>query len=215
VSEPAQQAGGTRRERLRAELSEQIKHHARLQLRADGPSGISLRAIARRLGMSAPALHYYFPTLSDLVSALREDVLREFGDLLEATRQRTLEEPLSDRLFALLRAYRGWALENPQEFGLIWGLPVRGCAKPDLGPTKLFARRGTALLTEIAREALGSTDAALLMQRAFEQWIALQGLVWLEANGQLEWLGDTLETFFRAAVRNGFAQLGLPPPREL
>lgn len=217
MSQPAEQASSipTRRERLRAELSEQIKHHARLQLRAEGPPGISLRAISRKLGMSAPALHYYFPTLADLVSALREDVLTEFGDALEATRQRTLGEPLQDRLFALVQTYRRWALENPEEFGLIWGLPARGCGKPAATATRVFAQRGTALLTEIDREALETTDFKALNQRAFEQWIQIHGFVWLEANGHLDWLGDSLDSYLRSAVRNGFAQLGLPPPRDL
>ena len=67
----------TRRERLRTATLGEIRQVARQLVVTGGPAAISLRAIARELGMSAPALYRYFPNLEALVMAVCSDVYDE------------------------------------------------------------------------------------------------------------------------------------------
>jgi len=75
----------SRRERLRNATLADIRHAARAQLAAGGPAAVSLRAIARDLGMTAPAIYRYFPSLDALMQAVqdaRDDVPRRFPGLI-------------------------------------------------------------------------------------------------------------------------------------
>src|ERR1700753_3028344 len=63
-------ASQTARQRARAELTREIKQEARRQLGAAGAQQLSLRAVARQLGMVSSALYRYFPSRDDLLTAL-------------------------------------------------------------------------------------------------------------------------------------------------
>ena len=76
----------TRRERLRTATVAEIKAFARRLLVAGGPPAISLRAIARDMGMTAPAIYRYFPSLDALVAELAEDLYDELRESIEAAR---------------------------------------------------------------------------------------------------------------------------------
>jgi len=67
----------SRRDRVRAATVTEIKDTARRILVAEGPDGLSLRAIAREMGMTAPALYRYFPSREDLIGALIADLYDE------------------------------------------------------------------------------------------------------------------------------------------
>lgn len=94
---------------------------ARSQLVEGGPAGISLRAIARRLGMSAPAVHYYFPGRQALLDALLIDGCASLGDALQRSYAATDGLPPHDRWLAVCRTHRAWALERSSEYLLIYG----------------------------------------------------------------------------------------------
>src|SRR6266516_370540 len=79
----------TRRERLRTATLAEIKQAARQLVVRHGPTAISLRAIGRELGMSAPALYRYFPSLEALVMAVCSDVYDELRDAVTAAGQAT------------------------------------------------------------------------------------------------------------------------------
>ena len=72
-----------RNQDAREELSEAIKATARQQMAAQGTAGLSLRAIARDLGMTAPAIYHYFPRLEDLITALVVDAFNGLADAME------------------------------------------------------------------------------------------------------------------------------------
>src|SRR5688572_27661487 len=78
----------TRRERIRSATVAEIKDHARQLLGSGGPPAISLRAIAREMGMTAPAIYRYFPSLDALVVDLVEDLYDELRLAVEAVRDR-------------------------------------------------------------------------------------------------------------------------------
>jgi len=77
-------AGRTARERARAELTREIKQEARRQLAAHGAHGLSLRAVARELGMVSSALYRYFPSRDELLTALIIDAYDALGDAAAA-----------------------------------------------------------------------------------------------------------------------------------
>ncbi|MBL8094524.1 MAG: TetR/AcrR family transcriptional regulator [Anaerolineales bacterium] len=111
-------------------MQNDIKTSARRQMAAHGTAGLSLRAIARELDVSAPALYRYFPNLDALITALILDGFNALADALEAA-ERTLPptEPRA-QLRAALLAYRAWALSHPIDFQLIYGNPIPGYVAP-------------------------------------------------------------------------------------
>jgi AcrR family transcriptional regulator len=142
----------TARERARAELTREIKEEARRQLGTVGADGLSLRAVARELGMVSSALYRYFPSRDDLLTALIIDAYDEVGAAAEAgAAESSGPAAFRGRWMAACRAVRGWALIQPNEYALIYGSPVPGYRAPEatVGP----ASRVPLVLTRIARDA--------------------------------------------------------------
>ncbi|MEV6138394.1 TetR/AcrR family transcriptional regulator [Nocardia sp. NPDC051990] len=130
-----------RRERLRAQTAEDIKAIA-LRLLADGgPDAISLRAIARHMGMTAGAIYGYYATRDDLITMLIGDVYGRLADAVEAARDQVPVDDPAGRVVAWGEAVRGWALANPEGFRLIYGDPVPGYQPPPRGPAAAAGAR--------------------------------------------------------------------------
>ena len=110
---------GNRRERLRDATTAEIKDTARALLVEDGPDALTLRAIAREMGMTAPALYRYFASHEDLVGALCQDLLAELTVTLAQARDTVGTEDPVGRLMAACRAFRQWSLANRREFQLV------------------------------------------------------------------------------------------------
>src|SRR5690554_1483149 len=121
----------SRRERLRAATIAEIKQAARRRLVDHGPAAISLRAIAREMGMTAPALYRYFPSLEALVTELVADLLDEMTDSMEAARDAEPEGDIRARLYAVTRAFREWAITHRPEFTLIFANPLPSLGHPN------------------------------------------------------------------------------------
>jgi AcrR family transcriptional regulator len=122
----------SRRDRRRAETITEIKAAARAQLAESGPAGISLRGIARQLGMTATAVHYYFPGHQALLDALIVDGYTSLTEALRGTYESTGGLPAHDRWLAVCRVHRAWALERPSEYLLLYG--HTGSAATSAGP---------------------------------------------------------------------------------
>jgi AcrR family transcriptional regulator len=110
----------SRREKHRAQTIDEIKAAARDLLIEAGPSGISLRAIARKMGMSAPGLYRYFPSLEALITELCADLYQELGAAMSQACQEFPDTILTARLPAAARAFRGWAVSHRAEFTLMF-----------------------------------------------------------------------------------------------
>lgn len=104
------------RERARIEVTAAIKDEARRQLAAEGAAKLSLRAVARELGMVSSALYRYFPSRDDLLTALIVDAYDAVGEAAEAARDRT-GGPVSPIPAA------GWRSPAPYGSGL-WPTPM-------------------------------------------------------------------------------------------
>jgi AcrR family transcriptional regulator len=146
-------ASQTARQRARAELTREIKEAARRQVAEAGAQRLSLRAVARQLGLASSALYRYFPSRDDLLTALIIDAYDALGQRVE---QATAQVPRADtrgRWRACCDAVRTWALEHPHEYALIYGSPVPGYEAPQetIGPaTRVAAVLGTLLADAFA-----------------------------------------------------------------
>ena len=119
------------RARARMEVTAAIKDEARRQLAAEGAAKLSLRAVARELGMVSSALYRYFPSRDDLLTALIIDAYDSLGESAEAAHDKATDAGPVQRWTAVAQAVRDWALRHPHEYALIYGSPVPGYTAPD------------------------------------------------------------------------------------
>jgi len=123
-----------RRDRVRAATISEIIGVARRLLISRGSAAVSLRAIAREMGMTAPAIYRYFDSHETLIRHVVADIFTDLSDHMEAAvraggRPQTpapTAAAATDALKAACHAFRGWALAHPAEFGLIFGSPLPG-----------------------------------------------------------------------------------------
>jgi AcrR family transcriptional regulator len=111
-------------------MIDEIKNVARRHLAADG-ANLSLRAVARDLGMVSSAVYRYFPSRDELLTALILDAYNSMGEVAELADARVADR--ADHLgrwLAVAHALREWAVARPHEYGLIYGTPVPGYAAP-------------------------------------------------------------------------------------
>ncbi|MFI0986960.1 TetR/AcrR family transcriptional regulator [Streptomyces exfoliatus] len=234
-------AGRGRRERLRAETTAEIKDTALRLMASGGPDAITLRAIAREMGMTANAIYGYFATRDDLVTTLIDDVYSALADDVDAAWAKAPAGDPAARVLAWARAFRAWALANPEGFRLVYGDPVPGYRAPDGGPAPDAARRVCTGLTALAAaawphaEALyrdsaftwSDFDAGLLdkVRPAFPElppaavalalriWGHLHGLVALEVYGHLGRQTASPDKLFQEELAQLVRTLGVPLPR--
>ncbi|MGW1608149.1 TetR/AcrR family transcriptional regulator [Streptomyces sp. NPDC002285] len=220
------------RARARLEVTAAIKDEARRQLAAEGAAKLSLRAVARELGMVSSALYRYFPSRDDLLTALIIDAYDSLGECAEAAHRKAADAGPVERWTAVAQAVRDWALRHPHEYALIYGSPVPGYTAPDttVPPASrvglLFigilrdAHRHSALTepplsaelrpeaermaADLAPDLPAATVAALIAA-----WAQLFGLVGFELFGQFHRVVEDRETFFRHAVGRLAHEVGL------
>jgi len=209
------------RARVRAEMTDEIKTVARRHLASDG-ANLSLRAVARDLGMASSAVYRYFASRDELLTALIIDAYDALGAAAEAA---VIEGPFADRFLAAANAVRDWALANPYEWALIYGSPVPGYQAPTdtvgsaVRVILVFARtvNEADAVGEIqpgppVDEALGEELARIAAQvampappqvvaRTLAGWIQLCGAVSAELFGQLNNTIDERRTFFEWQMR--------------
>jgi AcrR family transcriptional regulator len=111
----------SRRERARADTLREIKQTARQVLVDHGVDGLALRAVAREMGITAPALYRYFASREDLVENVVADLYDELCDVLEAVRDAAEPATPGVALVEVARAFRTWATTHHAEFGLLFG----------------------------------------------------------------------------------------------
>ncbi len=218
----------TRRERRRAETVEEILDAAERQLAEVGVQGLSLRAVARAIGMTVQSLYHYFAGRDDLITALVARAHDDLADAVEAAREAHAAEAPDDRMVAVARAYRDWAVAQPTRFGLAYGVPSADYTAPVDGPTSVGPRRLSAVFVdavfagwtpaELAAVTLpGAADGLLgalghtpgptadLPPAAtalfLVAWGRMHGMVTLEVFGHLTWTGAPAGELFDTAMR--------------
>ena len=145
----------SRRDRVRAETAREIRETARRVLVEQGVDGLALRAIAREMGLSAPALYRYFDSREDLVEHVVADLYTELCGELEAARDAARPAVPGVQILAVSRAFRAWATTHHVEFGLLFGSPAESIGQvgeahgPGEGPASEAGRRFGAIFAAL------------------------------------------------------------------
>ncbi|MFF9012781.1 TetR/AcrR family transcriptional regulator [Streptomyces sp. NPDC014870] len=186
------ETGGTPRERYRNQVRAEVRQLAWEQIAADGASALSLNAIAKKMGMSGPALYRYFAGRDELITELVRDAYRSLADTVGRA------EGAGADLAGLARALRRWALADPHRYFLVYGTPVPGYHAPD-EITGIASEIMSALLR--AGESAGTTDP---FATAMAFWTRLHGVLSLELAGHFTGMDVSPEALFE----NEIATLG-------
>lgn len=219
---------------MRAELTREITDIARRQLATDGAGGLSLRAVAREMGMVSSAIYRYFPSRDDLLTALIIDGYNALGQAVEQAEAACPRTAHLGRWLAAGHAVRDWAVAHPHEYALLYGSPVPGYQAPQ--DTVAARLRDVTVLGAIVTDAWDAgelhppatpeppaevaADAenirALMpgvpddvVWRAMASWSTLYGWVNFEVFGQFNNTIDNRRAAFDHALRLAAAALGL------
>lgn len=226
-----------RRQVRREATTRDILDAARALLRDGGPAAVSLRGVAREVGLTPPALYRYHASLDDLLTALIADCYDAAAEALEQARDSVPADEPGARLHAVVRAFRRWALEHRQEFGLVFGSPLPGYAAPAEGPTEVAGARFGAVFIDLFaalwrqqpfpiadvrrldrglvrqlhdyRDALGLDMPLGALYVLLRGWSRIYGLVSLEAFDQLDFCLTDVAPFFEAELSAISADFGL------
>jgi AcrR family transcriptional regulator len=183
-----------RKDQQHTQLQEAIKESAWVQIAEAGAPALSLRAIARSLGITAPAIYNYFPDRDALVTALIVDAFTSLGQSQkEAIRELAPDDPIT-RVTALGLAYRDWAITYPQRYQLIFGTPIPGYQAPE---DITLPAAAWALLPLIETLQAISLAGSLRIDRSAARTPALTSM--LEAWSQFAG-GPELEVLYAALV---------------
>ena len=112
-----------------------------------GAAGLSLREVAREMGLVSSAIYRYFATRDDLLTALIVDAYNDLGAAAERAARRSRAKEPRQQLQAVATTIRHWAKANPHEYALLYGSPVPGYQAPQL--TIEPATRVTQVLSDI------------------------------------------------------------------
>lgn len=231
----------TLRERRRQDLTTEIKAAARTRLAAEGLAALSLRAVARDVGMAVSALYRYFASRDELITELLVDAYTAQAEEVEAAAAG--REPVPGLRAALL-AFRAWSIEHPVEYGLMYGDPL-----PDYSaPADRLSRPGTRVATLLyglvdSADRAGQLDRAVAGARrrrlpaehveqlegwrrrrvpdmgldavvvTVDLWTRVQGLLTLEVFGQLRPVVPDVAGYYAAVLDDGLAAAGLAADR--
>lgn len=144
------------RARARAEITAEIITTARRQLAIDGAAGLSVRAVARQLGMASSAVYRYVASRDELLTILIVEAYDALGEVAERAAAASIDGAPADRFVAVAESVRAWAVDHPHEYALVYGSPVPGYAAP--ADTIGAARRVTAALIGVVVDAHSSGD---------------------------------------------------------
>ncbi|MEC3975158.1 TetR/AcrR family transcriptional regulator [Amycolatopsis sp. H20-H5] len=219
------------RERARAELTGEIADEARRQLAEVGAQGLSLRSVARELGMVSSALYRYFPSKERLLTALIVDAYNDIGEAAENADPGHGEDPRT-RWEAIWHGTRAWAKAHPHEYALIYGSPIPGYQAPEdtLVPAGRVAFALIATITAVElRESppremppglreqaetlvrtLGADVSAETAIRLIMAWTQLFGSISFELFGQYVGSVDPTGDYFGHVARHLADFVGLP-----
>ncbi len=264
MDEPAHRPVPGRRARIRKATLRELSAASLAEIREHGAADLSLRRVARRMGMSPAGLYRYVDSREALLTRLIAEAYDDLADHLHAAvgieagpapgQGRRADHPVRpgparwhvtgedddvvDRVRAAALTYRRWAVEHPNEFGLVFGDPIPGYAAPAGGVTVDAMRRVGVGLTaplvaawEAGRlrtrplegpghgfgdqlgpmaEVAGPDAPPELSLTLLTTWGRLHGQVSLEAFGHHDWLfPEGCEELFRADLEALLDELGI------
>lgn len=217
-----------RREKIRAATFREIRDTARALLVEQGREGVTINAVARRMGISGPALYRYYDSHYALIAALTADVFRDLTAILESARDEA--SGVAGRLVAMCRAMRSWALSHRAEFALMFASPastliqIPGSEIEEAGSAfgRVFLNEISAIWREKgfpAPDLAGMPPGLAAQLDAYSAqiehslppeavhvfltcWIRLYGLVCMEVLHQLDFALSDAEPFFEECIQD-------------
>lgn len=208
------------RARRREHLEAEILRLGRDQLAEVGAPGVSVRQVARDLGMASSAVYRYVASRDDLLTRLIVQSYDELGAAAEAAEAAVCRSDLIGRWLAVGHAVRDWATANPHDWALLYGSPVPGYAAPPdqtVGP----GTRVQLLLIGVLADAVQAGRAAPADHRPAPSLPALStarsilaelGRTEDEVPADLLLAGITTWTLLVAAVTSEVFQYNGPDP---
>lgn len=223
------------RARARAEITAEILDAGRRQLAEVGAAQLSLRAVARELGMVSSAVYRYVSSRDELLTLLIIESYDALGEVAEAASEASRRRGPRNRWVDVALAVRGWAITHPNEYALVYGSPVPGYEAPEdtVVPGTRVSRCLVAVVAEAAadRSLVPTLDLGLaapirsdlraladvlevdlpapVLAATLVAWTQLFGLLSFEVFGQTRGIVDDHEAFFRAAADAMAAGIGL------
>lgn len=215
----------SRRDRLHAETVMEIKRAARQLLSCEDGSGVSLRGIARSLGLTPAAIYRYYPAAESLVDDLRRDLCEELKLVIELAADDGGDDDAAARTKQMALAFRAWALEHPHEFALLFnprshartgtcdasyeigcvfldefaGMWRRNAIRPAPG---ILAERPAEFHLDPKLTVLYPDLSSGLAIAFLRVWATVCGSVMMEVNGHVGWLIQDHQVFFETGLTN-------------
>jgi AcrR family transcriptional regulator len=198
-----------KRQESRERIEREIVEIGRRHLVTEGAAGLSVRAIARDLGMVSSAVYRYVASRDDLLTLLLIDAYTELAEAVDRARA-SASDSWTDQVGAIARAARRWAVDQPACWALLYGSPVPGYQAPaeltvgpgtrvvgalfgaisagiDAGDIEMSNRRAaepmSADFDRLRTEFSFSGDDATVL-KCILAWAALVGAISLEVFGQ-------------------------------
>ena len=222
------------RARARAQLLADVSRVARSHLAESGAAGLSVRAIARDLGLASSALYRYYPSRDALLTQLIVESYNELGAAAEAAEAHCDRSDVAGRYRTASHAVRDWARANPNEYALIYGSPVPGYAAPDdtidpavrvvvvlggiaadIDPAQVMLRPPDPLPASLNDQLdamsgpLGQQFDRNVLLLGVTQWAKLFGMISFELFGTFKSVFDDADALFAASIEIDLAAFGL------
>lgn len=191
------------RERIEAQLIEVGRRH----LLTHGAAGLSLRAVARDVGMVSSAVYRYVANRDELLTLLVIDAYCDLADSVD--RARAPGGAWREELRVIAHAVRDWAVAHPAQWALLYGSPVPGYHAPaertvvpgtrviaamleviaagiavgDIAATNHIVAQPLSTDSDRVREEFGFTGDDGVVAKCFLLWAAVLGAISLEVFG--------------------------------
>ncbi|SES42749.1 TetR/AcrR family transcriptional regulator [Lentzea albida] len=228
----------TRRERLRAETEREIRQAARALLVESGQDAVTLRAIARKLGITAPALYRYYDSHDALLRQLCDDICADMAAALYADLAADTSGEVGCKVRAVCHAFRRWALAHPQEFALVFASPRDPLGADQFGsvflqlagpliasnqdanhvdePVPAVLHEDLVRFQQVLRDAVAEhgvtlADEVLNLGKIYhvvQSWVRLYGHVALEVFGRFPFAVSNPEPMFDSMLDQMLADIG-------
>ena len=228
----------TRRERLRTETEREIRQAARALLVESGQDAVTLRAIARKLGITAPALYRYYDSHDALLRQLCDDICADMAATLHADLAADTSGQVGCKVRAVCHAFRRWALAHPQEFALVFASPRDPLGADQFGsvflqlagpliasnqdanhvdePVPAVLHEDLVRFQQVLRDAVAEhgvtlTDEVLNLGKIYhvvQSWVRLYGHVALEVFGRFPFAVSNPEPMFDSMLDQMLADIG-------
>lgn len=192
-----------------AQLREQILGAAAELLDETGTEdAVTLRAVARRVGIAAPSIYGHFPDRQTILLAVVERAFAELDDHLRAAVTPPTAAP-RDRLLAACQAYLDLAAARPQRYRVMFGgvwRAAQAVADGAVSPEQVEALGQGALgvLSDCLADCVadGSSTSTDPGADAVALWLGLHGLAHQRAvSTEFPWPADITERVVRPLAR--------------